>query len=122
MEKIDVNTKSGLVLVADIDYFPAGASSVPVLQYGEILQLPKGQYKVQWKIDDTIAGEICCEDKLEISGGMVVIIDPQYVVENQQLQKWLDGEKLKHDKAFLIPSFGKKTLHLQFMQKQARAA
>jgi len=115
-----VGVDAGMIIVCDSDYFLKNFDDIefPNNNLAFTKKVKNGKYNVDWKIDNTWKGYISGQATLNITGGVIVVVDPCYVIahckngEHNQTQwmKWLNstnyGDNLESDKAFVISSMG----------------
>ena len=130
-----IGVDSGCIIVCDLDYLKKlkqGYCNKEIELFGKIFTVPKGKYKVDYRIpdcsqseygddiDDNNFDDICSgeNEPLDIKSGKLVVIDPCYTIGKDKdgehiddnWQSWLVdtnyGHEIPHGKGFIIDSMG----------------
>jgi len=106
----DIGVDAGMIIVCDMDYFKGLCEEKGSFNLGKVFEVPNGDYRVFWGIDDTWNGDITGRGELEVKSGKVVVIDPCYVIDDDKWSEWLDktdyGRNIEDPRAFIIDEMG----------------
>lgn len=89
-----VCVNSGIIVLADLDKLTADVVDVEVAvseatRLGQLFDVKPGTYLIQASIEDTYNGPIEVEGVVDIPSGTLALVDPCYVIEDNQWVDWL---------------------------------
>jgi hypothetical protein len=113
----NIGVDAGLILIADYNYLknknPTKSDLKELKRLGKTLTVKNGSYKVSWSIGSTWNGAIHGTGHLNITSGKVIVVDPCYVLQNgnqERWMKWLEendyGRDVSGTNAFILDEMG----------------
>jgi hypothetical protein len=113
----NIGVDAGLILVADYNYLknknPTESDLKELKRLGKTLTVKNGSYRVGWSIRNTWNGNIKGTGHLDITSGKVIVVDPCYVLQNgnqERWMKWLEendhGRDVSATNAFILNKMG----------------
>jgi hypothetical protein len=82
-EKVPVD--SGIILIADVDFFRQYKSYEFDEKLGQFILLSNGDYDVSWKIKNTCNGNVGGNGKLKVTSQNVIVSDPCYHIKDKDV-------------------------------------
>jgi hypothetical protein len=107
---------AGMIMIADFGYLtkmectPSDLSELERL--GKTFKVPNSKYMVSWNIDDTYNGDIEGWNSIVVKSGKIVVVDPCYVFQNDNQERWMKWLEDTHygdeinESAFCISEMG----------------
>ena len=112
----NIGVDSGIIMVCDYDYLNKLSGNTYTnkkLKMGDLRYIPNGKYTVDYNIEKTYNGKINGIAGLIITSGKILIIDPCYVIGNEDHSRWTKwlkdndkGDNINSDNAFVITKMG----------------
>ena len=86
----NIGVDAGLILIADYNYLKkVNADLTELKRLGKTLKCERGKYKINWSIPNTWNGPISGAKHLTVTGNKIVIIDPCYVLQCGNQERWM---------------------------------
>jgi hypothetical protein len=89
----DVGVDAGLIMIADREYFEQRHPKYLDEKLSKIIEVPISKYKVTWTIPNTWHGNVSGNGVLDVTSGKVVVSDPCYILQHENVpqlwDKWL---------------------------------
>ena len=113
----NIGVDAGLILICDYNYLkdknPTKSDLKELKRLGKTFTVKNGSYKVSWSIYNTWNGDIHGTEHLDITSGKVIVVDPCYVLQNgnqERWMKWLEendfGRDVSCTNAFILDKMG----------------
>jgi hypothetical protein len=100
-----VGVDSGLIVIADLDYFKKREGYEFEENLSSVHDIDPGEYHVDWSIKDTWNGPVEGSGILKVTSGKVVVSDPCYLVQDTNgINNW--GKMLDETDDFKSPPDG----------------
>ena len=82
----NIGVDSGVILLSDEDFYGKEHQQIEK-RFQKVFKVARGKYKVDWKINNTMMGDLEGFGEVNITSGKLVVSDPCYIVPEE---KW-DG-------------------------------
>lgn len=101
----NIGVDAGMIMICDKIYYRYRDELL-----GQVIKVPNGRYKVNWRIRDTWNGDIKGRNEdLDVISGEIMVSDPCYQIDDNEWQDWLDKTDFGNDTregTFIIDSMG----------------
>jgi hypothetical protein len=86
----NIGVDAGLILICDYNYLKKAKANLTELKsLGKTLKCDSGKYKINWSIPNTWNGSIKGTKHLTVTGNKIVVIDPCYVLQCGNQERWM---------------------------------